>query len=83
VVLAEDGEVSIPEGECEIECFDENMNPVPCLDPCPVEEPEIEWEEPPPSPGDDPIGYEPLYPEGIPGLIPPLVLTLPNTGTGG
>jgi hypothetical protein len=46
-VLAEDGTVSIPEGECEIECFDENMNPVPCLDPCPVEEPEPEPELPP------------------------------------
>jgi hypothetical protein len=80
VVLAEDGEVSIPEGECEIECFDENMNPVPCLDPCPVEEP---VEEPEPEPGyEEPVYEEPDY---SPHVVQdqPVILTLPNTGTGG
>jgi hypothetical protein len=80
VVLAEDGEVSIPEGECEIECWDENMNPVPCLDPCPVEEP---VEEPEPEPGyEEPVYEEPDY---SPHVVQdqPVILTLPNTGTGG
>jgi hypothetical protein len=95
VVLAEDGEVSIPEGECEIECFDENMNPVPCLDPCPVEEP---VEEPEmacyKTPGEthlccpvDGAYYcsEIWEPDYSPHVVQdqPVILTLPRTGTGG
>jgi hypothetical protein len=98
-VLAEDGTVSIPEGECEIECFDENMNPVPCLDPCPVEEPEPEPELPPVcyhiGPEEvccrrqdesvfcyDP-GYEDWEDDDSDWQDQPVILTLPNTGTGG
>jgi hypothetical protein len=33
-------EVSIPEGECEIECWDADWNPVACNDPCAVEDEE-------------------------------------------
>jgi hypothetical protein len=29
--------VTVPEGECEIQCWDAEGNPEPCLDPCPIE----------------------------------------------